>query len=58
MKISKLTSDLKTLKLGFDKKSWIRNHLKKKATCSNCGAIVCAHTMKRHVKTYKCKRAQ
>ena len=57
MKVAKLVEDLKTLKLGFDRKAWTRKHLKKKATCSNCGAVVCAHTMKRHVKSYKCRRA-
>ena len=39
----KIAEELKRLNLGFNKKEWLRKHLKKKARCGRCGSIVCKH---------------
>ena len=48
---------MKRLNLGFDKKAWLKQHLKKKATCSRCKSVVCKHMLKRHYLTNKCIKA-
>ena len=48
----------KRLNLGFDKRAWLKKHLKKKATCTRCGSVVCRHMMKRHHGTKKCRRGK
>ena len=53
----KIAEEFKRLNLGFDKKAWLRKHLKKKAKCGRCGSVVCRHMMKRHWGTTKCIRA-
>ena len=53
----KIAEEFKRLNLGFDKKAWLRKHLKKKAKCSRCGSVVCRHMMKRHWGTRKCIKA-
>ena len=53
----KIAEEFKRLNLGFDKKAWLRKHLKKKAKCSRCGSVVCRHMMFRHHLTRKCIRA-
>ena len=53
--VEKLVQRVERLKLGFDRKAWTRNHLKKKAVCLRCRCKVCAHMMKRHQRTRKVK---
>ena len=49
--VQKLARDLSRLKLGFDRKAY---HARK-AACPRCGRVVCAHMLKRHQRTQKCK---
>ena len=38
----------------FDKKAWLKQHLRKKTKCSLCGSVVVRHMLKRHQATNKC----
>ena len=50
--VETLTRGLSGLKLaGFDRKAY---HARK-AACPRCGRVVCAHMLKRHQRTQKCK---
>ena len=49
----KIAEEFKRLNLGFDKKAWLRKHLKKKAKCSRCGSVVCRHMMFRHQEVHQ-----
>ena len=55
--VAELAGDMKRLKLGFDRKAWIRKHLKKKINCARCGSVVCRHMIRRHWLTNKCIKA-
>ena len=51
--VADVAEGIKKLKLGFNRKK----HLQKKAKCSRCGTVVCAHIMNRHQRTMKCELA-
>ncbi len=44
----------KMVKPKFDKKAWLKQHLRKKTACPLCGSVVVRHMLKRHQATNKC----
>ena len=55
--VAELVLDIKKMKIKFDRKDWIRKHLKTKIKCVRWGSIVCRHMIRRHWGTNKCIKA-
>ena len=44
------------VEIKFNKKAWLKQHLRKKTACPLCGSVVVRHMLKRHQATNKCIR--
>ena len=61
MKLSQLDEmkmKMSQLKIGFDRKEWIKKYQKRKMPCPFCGKIGPVYKMKRHQRSLKCVNAR
>ena len=53
-----LTKGVSKLKIGFNKKLYIKQYQRKQATCVHCGSTVLKYKIERHMRSLKCMRAR
>ena len=52
--VEALTKNISKLKIGFNKKLYIKQYQRKQATCVHCGSTVLKYKMERHMRATKC----
>ena len=56
--VEDLTKEVSKLKIGFNKKMYIKQYQRKRTTCCYCASNILSYKLERHKRSLKCMRAR